>query len=216
MLLTLANLKGGVAKTTSSVSLSLALAEEGRRVLLVDSDPQPSCMKWASIAGDAWPWDRITVVSWTNPKVLEKQIASTSGDYDDVIVDTPPSRTRGTRGLEAATMEAAVMATGNLLIPTSTSSHDLAEIADTFEIATALDAVREVYVSVLLIRVKRATKSFAAAREALANEFGYPVMNTWVPDRETIAQSLGKVPSISGPFGAYKDVLAEIRADQES
>lgn len=38
----LANQKGGVAKTTSALSLGAALAEEGFRTLLVDIDPQGS------------------------------------------------------------------------------------------------------------------------------------------------------------------------------
>ncbi len=47
-----ANQKGGVAKTTTVHSLGAALAERGRRVLLVDLDPQAGLTYSAGIDAD--------------------------------------------------------------------------------------------------------------------------------------------------------------------
>jgi len=46
-LVAVANQKGGVAKTTTVHSLGYALAESGRRVLLVDLDPQ-ACLTYST------------------------------------------------------------------------------------------------------------------------------------------------------------------------
>jgi cellulose biosynthesis protein BcsQ len=60
------NHKGGVGKTTLSINIAEALAEEGRRVLLVDADPQ------CNLTSFYMPED-----------LLEKRLAETDVGDDD-------------------------------------------------------------------------------------------------------------------------------------
>jgi chromosome partitioning protein len=118
-IISMANQKGGVAKTTSTVNLAAALKERGNRVLVVDLDPQSNLTMSFGIDPE-----RLDVLVHRLPiqsvihqrevdvaaasidlagaelalsamigreRSLEKALSAVKSDYDFILIDTPPS-----------------------------------------------------------------------------------------------------------------------------
>jgi chromosome partitioning protein len=84
-IVTVANGKGGVGKTTTTVNLAGILGEK-MQVLVVDSDPQESATWWMEHSEGAE--QAVEVVQETNPEMLGR--VREVGGYEVVLVDTRP------------------------------------------------------------------------------------------------------------------------------
>ncbi|MGH8922494.1 MAG: AAA family ATPase [Acidimicrobiales bacterium] len=81
--------KGGVGKSTTALYLGEALARRGRRVLVVDADPQGTLIEWEAAAADAGEPLGVEVVGLPSAVLVRRRLATLAEGHDAIIVDCP-------------------------------------------------------------------------------------------------------------------------------
>ena len=116
-IIAVANQKGGVGKTTLTMTLAGTLGEWGQRVLVIDADAQGTATRWAA---DSAP-DLLTmrVVSMGDAgERLHEQIRPHIPGHDWIVIDCPPS-------VESRAAQSALLIADLVVIPVIPSPADL-------------------------------------------------------------------------------------------
>ena len=198
--ITVCNLKGGTGKTMSSVYLAAGLSRRGR-TLAVDADPQGSLLSWSEEAAAAGAEFRFPVVALP-VKDLHRRARHFIGDYEHMVVDTPPGH--------QAIVRSAVLAAEAVVIPVQPSLMDLDRLRPTVELLAELAEINDVSVYAVLTRVRRGTRSARETRTVL-KDMGLEVLSAEIPLREAFGMSFGLEP---GTLMEYEEVLGEIAATE--
>jgi chromosome partitioning protein len=190
MIVTLAGQKGGSGKSTLSIHLAAEWMRRGRRVLLIDTDPQGTSLTWSNIAAERGHPAPTVVAMGDN---LRQAVPELSASTDITVIDTAGRLGKRTAG--------ALMIADLVLLPCQPNPPDIWAMADTIETIQMTQQVRPDLRAALVINGKESrTVLGRSAREALtATEL--PVLMTEVSHRIAFAEAcaIGKGVTLYAP-----------------
>jgi chromosome partitioning protein len=239
-----ANQKGGVAKTTTTLNLGVALMEQGKRVLAVDLDPQGNLTMSQGWNPDEIERSMFDVLVHKLPipeivrnseidvavssidlagaelalasmigreRALEKALMPVLGDYDFILIDTPPS-------LGLLTINALVAANG-VIVPVQCEYLSLRGLVQLENTLTMIRENLNPQVEIQGILPTMFDKRLLHSREAveiLKENFGDLVLNTKI--RKTVryaeapvkGQSVLKYDPSGDAADMYRDLAKEV------
>lgn len=177
-IISLMNEKGGSGKSTIATNLATALHREGKKVILVDADPQGTARDWreASPEGANLP----PVIALDRPQMLDS-IKSMSADY--IVIDTPA---------KAEAMAAGVVRISHVaLVVIQPSGADVWASAATVKlIRQKIDVGGVIDAAFLVNRTSGQTKLSKEIKDGSWNEYGLEQLGATIGNRVAFAQAI--------------------------
>ena len=179
-IISVANIKGGVGKSTIAINLAGALTRYSKSVYLIDADPQETILEWnkARQKHGSGKLLHTALVVKNQRYSLEnfKNLAKDSKNYDYIIIDCPPEDAKITR--------AALVYSNYALVPVTPSSYDLRSTNKVIQLLREIKHSQLSHIKPYLLISRRIVGTILGnqIRESL-QVFNTPIMKTEIQEQ---------------------------------
>ena len=191
-IITIANRKGGAGKSTCAAHLSLEATRNGKRVILIDLDPQKTLESWWNKRDEEEPY----MADATPEELSSKLSVLKDKEIDLCIIDTPGDTSLNAQvGIENADL---------VIIPSKPTAPDLTSIGRTISM---VQKHNKPYIFLITQAISRAKSTIQAL--SVLSEFGavapYPISN-----RVSYANAMGSGKSATDDDKAANEEISSI------
>ena len=200
MIITIANSKGGVGKSTLAVHLAAWLHEQGHRVILVDCDTQHSSSEWIRLAIPEIPHFCLD-----SPDEVLNEIPRLSEDADYIVADGPGSQTEMSRAL--------LLRADFAIVPCKASMLEVRALAKATDVLRQAQDIRDgkpaaIAVLSMVGQNYRLTKDMKEAADAL----GLPLAASALTLRQIFADAPGQAEVVWNMGAKARSAAEEVDA----
>ena len=195
--LTVAQQKGGAGKSTLAIHLAVAWSGAGRKVAIVDIDPQASVSHWDERRGGNGNGELPHVVKLSGWRTAG-EVERLGREHDIVLIDSPPHADTDAR--------IAVRAAQLVLVPMQPSLMDLWATQATLDMAKA----ERVAALIVLNRVPARSRAAEEVAAEVAN-LGVPLAEARIGNRVALASAMHRGKGIT-EYEASSTAAQEIEA----
>jgi len=202
MIVALLNQKGGVGKTTLALHIAGEWARQGKRVIVIDADPQGSALDWSEQRSrEALP--RLFGVVGLARDTLHREAPELARDADHVVIDGPPR--------VAGLMRSALLAADVVLIPALPSPFDGWASAEMLKLLDEARIFRPQLVARFALNRCGARTVIARETAAALAEHDPPVLAARIGQRVVFADA-ARTGRLAAEIGANSSAAREITA----